>query len=207
MTPLWCDHPVHRNWARVRFNTFGAIFHTVAFAVFKKLDNPRMFKARGIFRFELDGNVPSTALDPYPCSEAIQCLIGKAGNCKKSYSCLIKHETRLYCLPVKSVTILSFIYLFFFLISLFCLGLSIGRRYFPQNCTRTYLPDLENFTFPILIIYAITHPSVHHFSKKSTQFCSNWLCVIYSNVHMHPICVIWAVSPLMKNPHRRTKFC
>ena len=37
------------------------------------------------------------------------------------------------------------------------------------------LLDLENLTFSIPVFRTITHQSVYHFWKKSTQFCSNWV--------------------------------
>ena len=44
--------------------------------------------------------------------------------------------------------------------------------YFRQNCTWMCLPDLKNWAFSIPIFCHITHPSVYHFQKKNTQFCS-----------------------------------
>ena len=59
------------------------------------------------------------------------------------------------------------------------------------------VPDLENLTFSIPI-FRISHPSVYHFRKKSTNFakigCNNMLKI-------HPICVIRAPPSLMKT-HR-----
>ena len=46
----------------------------------------------------------------------------------------------------------------------------------------------------------ISHPSVYHFQKKSTQFWPNWV-FFYSNLlKIQPIYVIWAPSSLMKTP-------
>ena len=50
--------------------------------------------------------------------------------------------------------------------------------YFHQNHTWMCLPDLENLTFSIPIFCPISHPSVYHFRKKSTQFWSNWVLFI-----------------------------
>ena len=44
-----------------------------------------------------------------------------------------------------------------------------------QNRTWMCLPDLENLTISIPIFCQISHPSVYHFWKKSTQFGSNWV--------------------------------
>ena len=50
-----------------------------------------------------------------------------------------------------------------------------GGGFFHQNCTWMCLPDLENLTISIPIFCKISHPSVYHFRKKSTQFASNWV--------------------------------
>ena len=44
-----------------------------------------------------------------------------------------------------------------------------------QNRTWMCLPHLENLTFSIPIFCPISHPSVYHFQKKSTQFWPNWM--------------------------------
>ena len=49
------------------------------------------------------------------------------------------------------------------------------RGYFCQNCMWICLLHLENLTFSIPTFSTITHPSVYHFRKKSTQFSSNWV--------------------------------
>ena len=82
-----------------------------------------------------------------------------------------------------------------------------GGGFFHQNRTWMCLPDLENLTISIPIFCQISHPSVYHFRKKSTQFGSNWV-LFYNNLpKIHPIYVIWAPSSLMKTPDRYTKFC
>ena len=50
-----------------------------------------------------------------------------------------------------------------------------GGGFFHQNRTWMCLPDLENLTISIPIFCQISHPSVYHFRKKSTQFGSNWV--------------------------------
>ena len=50
-----------------------------------------------------------------------------------------------------------------------------GGGFFHQNRTWMCLPDLENLTISIPIFCQISHPSVYHFQKKSTQFGSNWV--------------------------------
>ena len=52
---------------------------------------------------------------------------------------------------------------------------SPGGGFFHQNRTWMCLPDLENLTISIPIFCQISHPSVYHFRKKSTQFGSNWV--------------------------------
>ena len=51
--------------------------------------------------------------------------------------------------------------------------------YFHQHRTWTYLPDLENLTISIPIFCLISHPSIYHFRKKSTQFWPNWVLLQY----------------------------
>ena len=46
------------------------------------------------------------------------------------------------------------------------------RGYVCQNCMWMCLLHLEKLTFSIPTFSTITHPSVYHFRKKSTQFCS-----------------------------------
>ena len=60
------------------------------------------------------------------------------------------------------------------------------------------LPYFKNLTFFIPIIRTIIHPSVYHFRKKSTQFCSNWVAFYHNLLKIHPIYVILAPSSLMK---------
>ena len=55
-----------------------------------------------------------------------------------------------------------------------CLAMNPGG-FFHQNRTWMCLPDLENLTISIPIFCQISHPSVYHFRKKSTQFGSNWV--------------------------------
>ena len=75
-------------------------------------------------------------------------------------------------------------------------SLSGGGGYFHKNCTWMCLPDVENLTFSIPFFCWISHPSVYRFRKKSTQFCA-----FYNNLpKIHPICVIWTPSALMKTP-------
>ena len=47
--------------------------------------------------------------------------------------------------------------------------------YSHQNRTWMCLLDHENLTFSIPILCPISHPSVYHFRKKSTQFWPNWV--------------------------------
>ena len=75
------------------------------------------------------------------------------------------------------------------------------RGYFHQNCMWMCLPHLENLTFSIPIFRTITHLSVYHIRRKSTQVCSNWvlfttICSKYIQFY-----IIWAPSFLMKT-HR-----
>ena len=50
-----------------------------------------------------------------------------------------------------------------------------GEGYFHQNCMWMCLPYLENLTFSIPTFSLISHLSVCHFRKKSTQFWPNWM--------------------------------
>ena len=81
-----------------------------------------------------------------------------------------------------------------------------GGCYFHQNRTWMCLPDLENMTFSIPIFYPISHPSVYHFWKKSTQFWPYWVLFTILSPKILPIYVIWASSSLTKTPGRYTKF-
>ena len=47
--------------------------------------------------------------------------------------------------------------------------------YSHQNRTWMCLLDHKNLTFSIPILCPISHPSVYHFRKKSTQFLPNWV--------------------------------
>ena len=84
----------------------------------------------------------------------------------------------------------------------------IGGGYFHQNRMWMCLPDLEKLTFSIPIFCLISHPSVYHFQKKSTQFWPNWMFFFFFNnlPKIHPIYVTWAPSSLMKTPNHYTKF-
>ena len=54
--------------------------------------------------------------------------------------------------------------------------------YFHQNHTWMCLPNLQNLTLSIPMFCLISHPSVYHFWKKSTQFWPNWVhFTIYPN--------------------------
>ena len=52
-----------------------------------------------------------------------------------------------------------------------------GGGYFHQNHMWMCLLDLENLTISIPFFWPISHPSVYHFRKKSTQVWSN--CVFF----------------------------
>ena len=60
------------------------------------------------------------------------------------------------------------------LVDIDCLSKARGG-YFHQNRTWMCLPDLENLTISIPIFCLISHPSIYHFRKKSTQFWPNWM--------------------------------
>ena len=69
-----------------------------------------------------------------------------------------------------------------------------GGVYSHQNCTWMCLPDLENLTFSWPIFCPISHPSVYHFRKKSTQLTK--LGTFYNNLSkIHPSYVMSLMKP------------
>ena len=72
--------------------------------------------------------------------------------------------------------------------------------YFHQNRMWICLPDLENLTFSIPIFCPISHPSVYHLRKTSTQFWPNWVlftknCPKYTQFMWFGILRLWWKEP------------
>ena len=79
--------------------------------------------------------------------------------------------------------------------------------YFHQNRTWMCLPDFENLTFSTPIFCVISHQSVYHFWKKSTQFWPIWvlltiICPKYTQFMSFGLLSLW-----WKAPNHYTKFC
>ena len=82
-----------------------------------------------------------------------------------------------------------------------------GEGYFHQNRTWMCLPNVKNLTFSIPIFCLISHPSINHFWKKSTQFWPNWvlftiICPKYTQFMYFGLLRLW-----WKSPDHFTKFC